>query len=145
VRFLIVVTLQSRNGRFEMPEKELEMLDSFRIMFPNCSDCVNIVVNRIQNVAVNAAPACACFRETVMRAGSEISSFYSSITNSRIHVIERPPYVVGRHGEKEYEAPYNAINRRMQEICNSEAQFMRLSEYSYYSPQIFREDTARNT
>lgn len=53
--------------------------------------------------------------------------------------------MVGRHGEKEYEAPYNAINRRMQEICNSEAQFMRLSEYSYYSPNIFREDNAKNS
>lgn len=70
-----------------MPEKELEMLDSFRIMFPNCSDCVNIVINRIQNVTVNAAPASACFRETVMQAGKEISNFYSNITNSRIHVI----------------------------------------------------------
>ena len=144
LRLLIVVTLQNKSGKFEMPEKELQMLNSFRIMFPNCSGCVNIVINRIQNVNVNAAPACACFRETVMQAGSEISSFYQDITNNRIHVIERPPYQLGRHGEKEHEATYNAINRRMQEICNSEAQFMRLSENNIYSPNIFREDNVQN-
>ena len=47
VRFLLVVTLQFKNGKFELPQKELLMLNSFRNMFPNCSKCMNVIINHI--------------------------------------------------------------------------------------------------
>lgn len=47
VRFLIVVTLKYVNEKFGLDEQELNMLNSFRQTFPNCSKYVTIVINKI--------------------------------------------------------------------------------------------------
>jgi hypothetical protein len=139
VRFLLVVTLQFRNGKFELPQKELLMLNSFRNMFPNCGKCVNVIINRIEDVGINTGPASACFRDTVMHSTIPgLGAYYSEITNNKIHVIERPSYRKGSNGEDKHEAPYNAINKRMQDICNNNSEFLKISEFNYDSPDIFK-------
>ena len=47
VRFLIVVTMQIRNEKAELPTTEIDMLESFRIMFPGCSQYIKIIINRV--------------------------------------------------------------------------------------------------
>lgn len=53
VRFLLVVTLQYKNEKFLLPDHELNMLESFRMTFPNCSNYVTIVINRIDDLQHN--------------------------------------------------------------------------------------------
>lgn len=72
-------------------------------MFPNCSNCVNIIINRVQEVPVNSGPATACFRDTVIRSNIDgLSKYYGSITNKNIFVVERPPYKKGPNGEEKH-------------------------------------------
>lgn len=72
-------------------------------MFPNCSNCVNIIINRVQEAAANTGLAAACFRDTVIQSTIPgLSKFYGSITNKNIFVIERPPYKKGPNGEDKH-------------------------------------------
>lgn len=91
VRFLIVVTLRYINEKFTLAEQELDMLDSFRTSFPNCSNYVTIVINKIEDLKHNEMSARRGFRDSLATCtNAELKRFYHSITDNRICVLERP-------------------------------------------------------
>lgn len=104
VRFLIVTKLRLANERFELSVEELDMLDSFRKTFPNCSNYVTIIINKIEDLKNNEKNAKKGFRESIGACqNADLKKFYQGIIDNRIYVLESPEYRKSAKGESKYE------------------------------------------
>lgn len=147
VRFLLVVTLKYKNDKFVLEETELDMLESFRNTFPNCSSYVTIVINRIEDLKYNEKGARKGFRDSIATCqNANIKMFYHGITDNRISVIEKPEYRQSANGESKYEEPYIGMNLKTKEIMmNQQAEFIKLKDIDYKTLNIFKMgDNAKN-
>jgi hypothetical protein len=101
VRFLLVVTLTMKEDKFVLADCEVQMLDSFRIMFPNCGKYVTIIINRLEDFHQFERQARVGFRTSISQCpNSDVRRYYMSLTDKDIYVIERPPYRLGTNNEK---------------------------------------------
>jgi hypothetical protein len=53
VRFLLVIVMPYKNGRYHLTEHDIKMLDSFREMFPKLNqqdNVLDVIVNRAERI-----------------------------------------------------------------------------------------------
>jgi len=53
VRFLLVIVMPYKNGRYHLTENDIKMLDSFREMFPKLNpqdNVLDVIVNRAERI-----------------------------------------------------------------------------------------------
>lgn len=58
VRFLLVIVMPYKNGKYHLTEHDVKMMDSFREMFPNLNkhqNLIHIIVNRAEKIGDNYA------------------------------------------------------------------------------------------
>lgn len=87
VRFLLVITLQLREGKYTLLENEIHMMESFRTMFPTCSKYVTIIVNRIEEARKNEKKVKKDLRDCLADSPYSLKKYFMDLTDSRIYVL----------------------------------------------------------
>lgn len=107
VRFMLVVSIQIRNKKFQMDPHELQMMQAFMQMFPNCGDCVSLVVNKLEDKENNAKIESQIkkylmetfnnrdFLKKYVKKPDEMKKYFQKAYTGNIVVIRRPIYKEG--------------------------------------------------
>lgn len=98
VRFLLVIVMPYKNGRYHLTEQDIKMMDSFREMFPNLNkyqNVIQVIVNRAEKIGDKYAEQVKKnFFENLKNLKSkdsrDMQNFYQVLTLNNVTVIEAP-------------------------------------------------------
>lgn len=76
VRFLMVITVGMEDGKFTIDSHELKMMENFMEMFPECSQNLSLIINKIDSpITKEVEVNLRAFLNEMFLQGSEVSNF----------------------------------------------------------------------